>query len=127
MENNITEVEKLYRNAGINMCTLEFRTQYTTCDYNTCNGKHGEASCGWYEVPPLAPEKQLELIKWLVQNKRLCVRKAEYSNNFYMDTIMNRSNGVDSKNFEVCLASQVNNLWQNLTEQERTEIRSILE
>lgn len=122
----MTEIEKLYRNAGINMCTLEFRTQYTACDYNTCNGKQGKAPCGWYVVPPLAPEKQLELIKWLIRNKRLFIRKSDYSSNYYMDVTYNRGNGVDNPKFESCLASLINDIWQDLTDQEKEEIRRIL-
>lgn len=76
--------------------------------------------------PPFTAEKQIELIKWLLQNKRLCIRKAEYSNNFYMDTLFNRLDGVDNKDFEQCLASLVNNLWQDLTEEEKQQIKEIL-
>lgn len=122
----MSEVEKMYKIADIDMCTLDFRTQYTKCDYKTCNGINGGVTCGWYVVPDFTAEKQLSLIKWLIQNKRLCLRKAEYSNNFYMDTILNRSNGVDNRNFEVCLASLINNLWQSLTKEEQEQIRSIL-
>ena len=77
--------------------------------------------------PLFTAEKQLKLIKWLLQNKRLCIRKAEHSNNFYMDTLFNRLDGVDNKDFEQCLASLVNNLWQDLTEEERQQVKGILE
>lgn len=111
----MSEIEKMYENAKV-------KPVCDGLDCFTCTAK-----CNNGKYPEFTAEKQLELIKWLVQNKRLCLRKAEYSNNFYMDTIINRSNGTDSINFEVCLASQVNNLWQDLTEEEKTEIERILE
>ena len=124
-----TEIEKLYNNAGVNKfgnkkCTpAEFLDCQNYC-FISENNKCDKFS---YDYPPFTAEKQIELIKWLLQNKRLCIRKAEYSNNFYMDTIFNRLDGVDNKDFEQCLASLVNNIWQDLTEEEKQQVKGILE
>lgn len=118
----MTEIEKMFENAGIKG---EWR------DYRTKNGKIYEGKnpknrnirlC----KPRFTAEKQLELIKWLIRNKRLFIRKADYSSNYYMDVAYNRDNGVDNPKFESCLASLINGIWQSLITQEKEEIRRIL-
>lgn len=122
------EVEKMYKNTRIlprrkcefyEDCPLGFAHSCDDCDI-----EFRESNSSY---PPFTAEKQIELIKWLLQNKRLCIRKAEHSNNFYMDTLFNRLDGVDNKDFEQCLASLVNNLWQDLTEEEKQQVKEILE
>lgn len=121
----MNEVEKMYENAEVE--------PKAKCNSGACIVTNPSQT--WckqcesldYTYPPFNSEKQLELIKWLLQNKRLCIRKAEYSNNFYMDTLSNRLGGVDNKDFEQCLASLMNNIWQSLTEDDKQQIKEILE
>ena len=114
----MNEIEKLYELAGIVP-----DCEHMECGLDYCANNYG---CGYAFYPPFTAEKQIALIKWLLQNKRLCIQKAEYSNNFYMDTLSNRLNGVDNKDFEQCLVSLMNNIWQSLTEEEKDQIRRIL-
>ena len=118
----MSEIEKLYRNAGISMCTLDFRTQYTTCDYNTCNGKQGKVSCGWYVVPPLAPEKQLGLIKWLGKSRPIHI--TFLCDEWNIESMVRY--GKRYNTFENALCGYTNAIWQDLTETERNEIQDIL-
>ena len=115
----MNEVEKLYENCGI----------YPDCRARECGLDYcaNSSACGYAVYPEFTAEKQLELIKWLIQNKRLCIHKAEYSDNFYMDTTTTRLNGVDNSSFEECLASMLNLIWQDLTEEEKEQIKGILE
>jgi len=104
------EISKMFENAGIKpLCQIPD---------NYCGMKNIYAD--------FTTEKQLELIKWLIRNKRLFIRKADYSSNFYMDITYNRCNGVDNPKFESCLASLMNDIWQSLTNREKDEIRNIL-
>ena len=66
--------------------------------------------CKNAEYPPFTAEKQLEIVKmilfstWWLNLKRLQF----------------------SEKFDEGLAQMINELWQDLTEQERTEIKEIL-
>ena len=119
-----SEIEKLHKNAGVEQI-----------GFKRCSGikqsicQHNCDECEDYvrHYPPFTAEKQLELIKWLLQNKRLCIRKAECSNNFYMDVLSNRADGVDNKDLEQCLASLVSNIWQSLTDTEKQQLKEILD
>lgn len=106
----MTEIEKMFENAGIKpLCQIP------------------DKFCGVQNIyEDFTAKKQIELIKWLIGNKRLFIRKADYSSNYYMDVTYNRGNGVDNPKFESCLASLINDIWQSLTDQEKEEIRRIL-
>lgn len=122
----MSEIEKMYENAGVKKEIIPCPAKYYGYNCTRNNWDDTDCSCNIEGYPPFTAEKQIELIKWLLQNKRLCIRKAEYSNNFYMDTLFNRLDGVDNQDFEICLASLVNNLWQDLTDIERKQIKEIL-
>lgn len=62
-----------------------------------------EYSYGTLKYPPFTAEKQIELIKWLV-----CT-------------------GEEESTFEETLSKQVNDLWQDLTEEEKQQVKGILE
>ena len=133
----MSEVEKLYENTGVKLDCCKYAKYgyegeegpwyYCKKEGRECwTYPHGDADCVEKGYPPLTAEKQLILTKWLIQNKGLCIHKAEYSDNFYMDTATTRLNGVDNSSFEECLASMLNLIWQELTEVEKEQIRRIL-
>lgn len=112
----MTEIEKMFENAGF------IKKQ---CKDYSCIVCEQNNNCEKY--PPFTAEKQLELIKWLSRNKKLFIRESSFSGNYYMEVTYNRGNGVDNPKFESCLASLINDIWQSLTDQEKEEIRRILE
>ena len=133
----MSEITKLYENAGIKLdccryAKYDYEGEEGTWYYCKKEGREcwtypdGDADCVEKGYPPFTAEKQLTLTKWLIQNKRLCIHKAEHSDNFYMDTATTRLNGVDNSSFEECLASMLNLIWQDLTEEEQERIRRIL-
>lgn len=102
----MNEIEKLYELAGI---------EYTT----KCSGlihcedcEHSEEiNCYNKYYSPFTPEKQLELVKWLFDSiYLLCLGPLQHS-----------------ENFENSLAELVNCLWQDLTEEEKQQVKEILE
>ena len=114
----MNEVAKLYENAGVE--PINFAKQGAIDFTNTIeiDGKR---------YPDFTAEKQLELIKWLVQNS--------YRNYFTIDYSFDKKlwrckcNLSDSDYefiFEESLASLINSLWQDLTEEEKQEIKEIL-
>ena len=117
-----TEIEKMYINAGIEKqtsyyCSFEYGA---ACPYDnvTC------PECPYYkeedepQYPDFTAEKQLELIKLIANRKGY--PDYEYFGNLFDDYIQ-------LLDFNEALANLINTLWQDLTEQEKEEIRRILE
>lgn len=99
----MNEVTKLYENAGVDF------------GYNN------------FGVPNIHPlftaEKQLELIKWLALRDdfgMMAWQNSEYH-------IEHDKYNANENSLEGCLARLINDLWQDLTEEERKQIKNILE
>lgn len=137
-----TEIEKMYINAGIEKqtsyyCSFEYGA---ACPYDnmTC------PECPYYkeedepQYPDFTAEKQLELIKWLAKRgygdytSSLLINitddrvyfSAGAKPKYYVIEVLYDSNRCTD--FENALANLINNLWQDLTNQEKEEIRRIL-
>ena len=74
--------------------------------------------------PPFTAEKQLALIKWLIKEKYFIGR---YVENYDLFTNSMLGYNSQNKNFELALAGLINNLWQDLTEEEKQQVKGILE
>lgn len=129
----MSEVEKIYENAGVKFiigvhCRAkigdECKSRCPDCDYNTKPK----------EYPPFTADKQLELIKWL-SKRCFYIEISEMMNKSYgialkyqpADEYKNeQSECCVNKNFTEALAESINYIWQDLTEQERIEIAEIL-
>lgn len=116
----MNEIEKLMQNVGVKpVCLIP------------------DKYCGMQPIyEDLTPEKQLELIKWLAKNKN-DFGLTFYDNfgfgiepqwecgcEFSYECFDNTFQNVD---FEQSLAGLINNLWQDLTDTEKTRIKNILE
>ena len=113
------EIEKLYELAGIlkeclSPCYIN-KTWRKTHDCPNCDNREN--------YPPFTAEKQIELIKWLGEwdytvridfHENECGIAIEYHSGNFQD------------NLSEALASIINDLWQDLTETEKEEIRKIL-
>lgn len=107
----MNEVTKLYENAGVKVPIVKLKI------FKDDNGKI-------YTRPPFTAEKQLELIKWLIKYDEL---HADFNDNEYGFSSLNYS-GNYKKDFAEALASVINfELWQTLTEEERKQIKEVLE
>ena len=89
----------------------------------------GRVEKAYIIYPPFTAEKQIELIKWLAQK--------DYYTCDYCE-IEPRKNGQEwlsychfkgstSNTFENALAGLINEMWQDLTEEEKASIKNILE
>ena len=107
----MNEVTKLYENAGVESVGFN---PYKLED----------------EYPPFSPEKQIELIKWLSKTKNgfglfddgteglscHCDLHWEwFRKDFY------------AEDFDNALAGLINSLWQDLAEEEKQQVKGILE
>lgn len=132
----MSEIEKLYENAGIEKqweySVHQFGNIYKTDkegliknDYLFYERKTAKVKSAKKTLPPFTPAKQLELIKLLSQQCDLCIncfRKWEF---VHYDG--QRCLQVSGSSFEETLAGLINNLWQDLTDTEKAEIKRILE
>lgn len=107
----MSEIEKLMQNAGV-------EKEWKPLPYGDIEEYY----------PEFTAEKQLELIKYLAITKAVLIKQNRIFIGF------ETGNPKDLKcvedldlNFEETLAGLVNNLWQNLTDTEKAEIKRILE
>lgn len=113
----MSEISKLYENAEIKMQHL--------LDVNTNQ---------FVDIyPPFTAEKQLELIKWLARHNFVVCKNLggwhtginpTYDEEFGI-TCSKRATNYGS--FEYALTSLINHLWQDLTEEEKQQVKGILE
>ena len=122
----MTEIDKMFENAGIKK---EFekpaecsKNPYITCDgcmlYDDKKGKCNNRK----DYPPFTAEKQLFLIQWLAETRPIHI-------NFLFDkwTIEGMVRyGKKYDTFEYALSGYINQIWQDLTDQEKEKIRNIL-
>lgn len=119
----MSEIEKMYRKVGLASHSCKYPR---FCDDNNCN------ECPNYSSEFTA-EKQIAILITLVnynlyeEDKKLMIDSfnGEIYIGFYQDTTL-MANATD-KEFSECVAKLINNLWQDLTESERNEIKEILQ
>ena len=113
----MSEVEKLYKKAKV-------KPVCDGLDCFTCTAK-----CNNGKYPEFTAEKQIELIKWLIQKNfydERIIRSNFEKTYFYCSYIDDYCESAYFDKFEEALANVFNYFWQDLTEQERTEIKEIL-
>ena len=114
----MNEIEKMYKNAEIELIVRD-----------------NAIGRGYYiehqrveEYPPFTAEKQLELIKFLMEQEDFSwtiVRRGKNTEYTFYVGYEYSSGGF--KEFTEALAGLINNLWQDLTEKERKQVKEILE
>ena len=102
----MTEIEKMFENAGINK-SCHANIKFDDCIYSP-------SDCGYYNYPDFTTDKQLKIIEWFISyswwlNLKSLDKKLDFSLDF------------DEK-----LAKLVNRLWESFDDQEKEEIKGIL-
>ena len=137
-EEDCTELLKYFDNSvdklndRIQQMKKEENTKYDRYT-DSVDTEFGRVEKAYIDYPPFTAEKQLELIKWLASyGKYEPTRKlflqcldGEWYIAVYegMDVVSNGSK-VD---FKECLARVINKIWQSLTEEEKQQVKGILE
>ena len=106
-------IQKLYKIAGVDIADFDI---YTLRD----------------EYPPFTAEKQLELIKWLVRKNDTNIEIANADNGTAWDICFDyHSIGYTAtccdEDLDQALAGLINDLWQDLTDKQKQEIKEILQ
>jgi hypothetical protein len=99
----MSEIEKMYETCGI----------YPDCKARECGLDYcaNSSGCGYAVYPDFTAEKQLEIVKQIL----------------FSTWWMNLKRLQFSEKFDEGLAQMINELWQDLTEEERKQIKNILE
>lgn len=114
----MSEVEKLMQNANVEKdCKLYGNIRM--CPYKTreCT------DCKYYVYPEFTAEKQLSLIKWLAKTRQVHITCL--LDNWIIEGFVRYEKKYNS--FENALAGLINEMWQDLSDTEKAEIKRILE
>ena len=103
----MNEIEKMYENVGV-------KKYWNSTPYGGIEEYY----------PPFTTEKQIELIKWLSEVD--CTVRIDFDENEWGVATENYG-GYFCDNFSDALASIINDLWQDLTEEEHKQIKEILQ
>lgn len=103
----MTNIEKLYELAGINICTRKDKE---------CK------DCGYYFFK-FTEQKQLDIIKYFSEN----IDFLELSHNGEEFEFYSSCSRTSDKDFSQALASFIYYKWDDLTETQKEEVKGILE
>ena len=133
----MSEIEKMYENAGI-----DYEERYNNCTLNKegqcelkCSCDICEYSEEKYIYSTLTAEKQIELVKWL-SKRCFYIEISEMADKSYGIAFRyqptdeyksEQSECCANKNFTEALAESINYIWQDLTEEEKQQVKGILE
>jgi hypothetical protein len=130
----MNEVEKMYENANVEreFAYLEcHRGRSSICcpieEYekdDECMGCiNSSAMKKVYEYPPFTAEKQIELIKFLLNQG---VYYSTFPNDTYQFHISDDIENPQPRKFDIAIAEIINDLWQSLTSEEKQQVKGIL-
>ena len=136
----MSEITKLYKNAGIKPYIYCSKPQLD-CDARE-NGNCRQ-DCEFYSgekfLTSFTAEKQIELIKWLGKlDGKLEITCTYNKEKFIFDFYFNRKTDKNpdpkypysnflNADIEILIASIINDIWQNLTSEEKQQVKGILE
>lgn len=124
----MSEIEKMYENIGVKADRIVCYRGFDNCMDNDFNCHcHNEKPCkdAAKIYPPFTAEKQIELIKWLIQKYKTIL--IEHKLNLFYINIRDIYTGKVHIEFDETIAGLINNIWQYLTEEEKASIKNILE
>ena len=136
----MSEIIKLYKNAGIEKEVIKGCYEYyaenggidiytvNDCKNKDCNTCKADKSIK--EYPPFTAEKQIELIKLLGNVRDYTVEIDKFKGVYYIGCRSAGSNDKlwgSSNTFEDALAELINETWFCLTEEEKQQVKGILE
>ena len=116
----MSEIEKMYENAGIKKTKGD--CLFCPLDVHTCVRSYDE--CPHY-YPPFTAMKQLLLLQWIVNKTDLYLHRHKTDFNYSIasgDIAVNKN-----KDFKESIAEFINTMWQDLTEEEKQQVKGILE
>lgn len=145
----MNEIEKMYENIGIKKEVIPCPAKYYGYGCTRNNWDDEDCSCDIEGYPPFTAEKQIAILMFILnkfgdigfqkmysirgndENTRKdfikCLCDCEHETFDSRPVDFYYQNGASGDNFEESLAGLINNLWQDLTEAEKQQVRGILE
>ena len=122
----MSEITKLYENAGVEYYDRYFsckKDEDLTCQDNCeiCDNAK-EVKC----YPPFTAEKQINLILFLA-NREIRISPTYISSGYYLNNLHKIKSSRNISTFENSLVQHINAIWQDLTEEEKQQVKGILE
>lgn len=124
----MSEITKLYENCNIKPKQEGYCDWDSDCPYPRlkCNDE-----CPYWKdedeakYPPFTAEKQLLLLQWIVNKTDLYLHrhKTDFTYSIASEDIATNTN----KDFKESIAEFINTTWQDLTEEEKQQVKGILE
>jgi len=108
----MNEVEKLYENAGIEVPIARLKI------FKDDNGEI-------FTQPPFTAEKQINLIIFLA-NREIRISPTYISSGYYLNNLSKIKSSLNISTFRNSLAQHINAIWQDLTSEEKQQIKEIL-
>ncbi|MBQ2350135.1 MAG: hypothetical protein II393_02545 [Cytophagales bacterium] len=117
----MSEIEKMYRTAKV----VPSHHYCNDCQYNMSAECPIRCPDNVAVYPPFTAEKQIELIKWIA--KKDCIFRVTYEREFLWCSQTEWQSSFCYEEFEESLANLINTIWQDLTEEEKQQVKGILE
>jgi len=121
----MNEIEKLYENAGIEN---ELQGFHCHRNWDICENEYKCKICKYSELiysVPFTAEKQLLLIQWLLNRADLYLHKHKSD---FTYSIASGNYAVNKyRDLKKSIAEFINAIWQSLTEEEKQQVKGILE
>lgn len=126
----MSEIEKMYRAAKV----VPSHHYCNECQYDMSAECPIRCPDNVAVYSPFTPEKQLNIIKLISKQGQIIIENWEKDNRGFNITFRANSNlryitmdCITRKTVEEALAQIVNDLWQDLTEEEKQQVKGILE
>ena len=114
----MNEIEKMYENCGI----------YPDCRARECGLDYcaNSSGCGYAVYPDFTAEKQLTLIV-LLANREIRISPTYISSGYYLNNLNKIKSSRNIFTFADSLAQHINAIWKDLTEEEKQQIKELLD
>lgn len=123
----MSEIEKMYENAGIEkekkqQCVKSYRTENGIGICIDFNKRDDYLYC----YPSFTAEKQINMILFLA-NREIRISPTYISSGYYLNNLHKIKSSRNISTFENSLAQHINAIWQDLTLEEKQQVKGILE
>lgn len=118
----MSEIEKMYENAGVKKINTH-QSEIDNGDPRFTGISHSDS---YIKYPSFTAEKQIELIKWLIDTDYYITEFCRLidTREYYIETNYKH---FQSNSFEESLAGVINKLYADMSEEEKQQVKGILE
>ncbi len=120
----MNEIEKLYKNAGVEKEVIPCPAKYYGYDCTRNNWDDADCSCNIEGYPLFTAEKQIAILQLLTQRCDLTI--SHFTEWEFIHYDGQEPTQVTGKDFAGTFAKLINAYWQDLTEEEKQQIKDIL-